>query len=382
MEPQRHYHTLVHLDELLRHLRDFELSPTGAKIQPLSDKDAVLFALFFHDIVYDPTAKDNEEQSATLFTDFAAGTLSAYILQTKTHMNVSESAPFDLRCFLDMDLAILGAPKERYLRYADEIRAEYRHVPHDLFCKGRGAVLRTFLGHSRLYKTAFFHEKLEVRARTNLQWEITRLRSPELSAVRLTITDTAEIKKLEGTLRRDSLKLNEVDATYCIACNMDLSLCFKDRTSNQIIAYVLTTVVDDETVGYSMQQRQLHEPCGKHLLLHSLVTLPEQRHRGLALALVNTIITLAADRGISRITTWCPKGLVNLFLPVGFVQVREVLDVPCIIQPPSDALAKSVVSNNSIASNNSNSSFSSPAAALLGPETSVTVELSLNLCGF
>jgi predicted metal-dependent HD superfamily phosphohydrolase/GNAT superfamily N-acetyltransferase len=359
MEPQRHYHTLVHLDELLAHFHGFENFLARNQKEAFSDRDSILFTLFFHDVVYDPRAKDNEEQSAALFAEFAKQALAdslidkvvSYILQTKTHMNVLASAPLELLGFLDMDLAILGAPKERYIRYADEIRAEYKHIPHDLFCKGRSAVLKSFLG-QRLYKTTYFYEKLEQRARMNIQWEIMRLRSPELSACRLTITDTPELKKLEASLRRDSLKLNDVDVTYCAVVNMDLSLCYKDR-ADRIISYILTTVVEDENVGYSLQQRELHEPCGSHLLLHSLVTVPDQRHRGLAMALVNHIITLAAERHMTRITTWCPKDVAGLFLALGFTQLREVPEVPCTV--------------SSAASDTRNSS--------------VTVEVSLNLLG-
>src|SRR5262245_18351172 len=57
-EPQRHYHTLRHLDEVLRtvgKLRDY-----------CHDPAAVELAVWFHDAVYDPRGQDNEARSAQL----------------------------------------------------------------------------------------------------------------------------------------------------------------------------------------------------------------------------------------------------------------------------------------------------------------------------
>src|SRR5688500_8213618 len=54
----RHYHTLTHLENLLN-----QLSPHQTVV---NDWDAVLFALYYHDIVYNVTKKDNEERSAEL----------------------------------------------------------------------------------------------------------------------------------------------------------------------------------------------------------------------------------------------------------------------------------------------------------------------------
>jgi hypothetical protein len=63
-EPQRAYHTLSHIDALLALVRD--------RRAELKSPEAVSFAVWFHDIVYDPTAHDNEDRSAKLWADFAA----------------------------------------------------------------------------------------------------------------------------------------------------------------------------------------------------------------------------------------------------------------------------------------------------------------------
>src|SRR5688500_10382350 len=55
---KRHYHNLFHLYHLLGQLlsvREF-----------ITNWDAVLFALYYHDVVYDVLKKNNEEKSALL----------------------------------------------------------------------------------------------------------------------------------------------------------------------------------------------------------------------------------------------------------------------------------------------------------------------------
>ena len=100
----RYYHTLDHLENML-----FELQRVRPEIK---DWDVVLFALFYHDIVYSPTGTANEEKSAGV----AATCLSQIafpveriekckttILATKSH---NESADPDINYFTEADLAI------------------------------------------------------------------------------------------------------------------------------------------------------------------------------------------------------------------------------------------------------------------------------------
>ncbi|CUF87250.1 Hypothetical protein, putative, partial [Bodo saltans] len=196
LEPQRHYHTLRHVQELLQQMDLVE--------SEIENPHAVLLMIFYHDVIYDPTAKDNEDKSAELFDQLVltckglipekiATLVRDGIMFTKHHMNCPTWAHKDIKHFLDMDIAILGANKERYVEYMRQIRQEYRHVPHDVFGKARAAVLQTFLTVSRLYKTDFFFNKYEAIARSNLQYEISVLTTPEVASGRLTISDVAEV---------------------------------------------------------------------------------------------------------------------------------------------------------------------------------------------
>ena len=170
-EPQRHYHTWAHVEALLGHYRRW--------VRYLNRPGPVLWALYWHDAVYDPRAKDNEEQSARLLEREAAGHLSPHdidfaatiIRATATH-TLPEGLPAqdaeDLALFLDMDLSILGAPEAVYDRYERDIRAEYAFVPDEAYRAGRGAILRGFLSRPRLYFTDIAHAEWDAAARANL----------------------------------------------------------------------------------------------------------------------------------------------------------------------------------------------------------------------
>jgi predicted metal-dependent HD superfamily phosphohydrolase len=172
----RFYHNLRHVASLLRLLADFE--------HGVGDYDAVRFAAWFHDVVYDTRRDDNEESSA----EFAAralrelgapaetaGRVVEMILATKGHSAGGLSR--DGLLFLDADLSILGAPADTYARYGRAIREEYSWVPDSLYRRGRGDVLRGFLGRSRLYYTDEMFGRLEGRARVNMSLEVETLSS-------------------------------------------------------------------------------------------------------------------------------------------------------------------------------------------------------------
>ncbi|MEO1965746.1 hypothetical protein [Hyphomonas sp.] len=170
-EPQRHYHTWAHVEALLGHYRRW--------VRYLNRPGPVLWALYWHDAVYDPRAKDNEEQSARLLEREAAGHLSPHdidfaatiIRATATHTvpeGLLTQDAEDLALFLDMDLSILGAPEAVYDRYEQDIRAEYAFVPDEAYRAGRGAILTGFLSRPRLYFTDIAHAEWDAAARANL----------------------------------------------------------------------------------------------------------------------------------------------------------------------------------------------------------------------
>jgi predicted metal-dependent HD superfamily phosphohydrolase len=175
--PDRHYHNLEHLDEMFR---------VAGRLATISDDTAPLhLAIWFHDAVYDPRAKDNEPRSADLAVDLLgpigvpASALERVVRMIRATAHRPGDPPpgdRDTSILLDADLAILGAPEERYARYAADIRKEYAWVPDADYRKGRAAVLEAFLTRPRIYCNDLLFQEIEGRARANLRAEVAALR--------------------------------------------------------------------------------------------------------------------------------------------------------------------------------------------------------------
>lgn len=176
-ESHRHYHNLEHIAEVLK--------VAGKLIGLASQPDAILLSAWYHDAIYDPRAKDNEERSADLaIRELAvAGVCGELIDKTaaliRATAHTDEPADdIDTHILLDADLAILAAEARRYQRYADDIRKEYAWVSDADYRTGRAQVLGSFLKRPRIYRTALMFEVGEQAARTNMAAEIERLTSP------------------------------------------------------------------------------------------------------------------------------------------------------------------------------------------------------------
>lgn len=169
----RRYHNLAHLEKMTAELE-------GVR-EEIDDFAAIVFAIVYHDAVYNATKKDNEEKSAELARK-RLGTLSyspgsvervvAHILATKSH---HKSEDHDTNLFTDADLSVLGAPWEAYREYYQQIRKEYAIYPDLLYKPGRRKVLQHFLDLPAIFKTETFHKRYEGQARENLFRELETL---------------------------------------------------------------------------------------------------------------------------------------------------------------------------------------------------------------
>ncbi|RQR71138.1 MULTISPECIES: hypothetical protein [unclassified Burkholderia] len=166
-EPARHYHTLVHVRRCLRHLdlaRDAIPAP-----------DAVELALWFHDVIFVPGAKDNEQRSADWFRHQAGGRIRAcdpvcaMILAT-THAGIA--AQPDTRFTCDIDLAALGASRSRFREDGRRLRAERPDLDDRAYDFHERTILRGLLVRPRIYLTEFFYARCERQARRNLSWRL------------------------------------------------------------------------------------------------------------------------------------------------------------------------------------------------------------------
>ena len=174
-EPHRAYHNLAHV---LDCLEQFETAK-----QLTHDPLAVELAIWYHDSVYDPRAKDNEESSAQLATkvgnelelaDSLKRRATNLILATKKHDGSLEQ---DTAVMVDIDLSIFGQESKRFDEYENQIGQEYNWVSQSEYVVGRTAVLKTFLARPSIYTTGFFHNKYEQQARENLNRSILKLQN-------------------------------------------------------------------------------------------------------------------------------------------------------------------------------------------------------------
>ncbi|MGD1890374.1 MAG: hypothetical protein ACFB15_07235 [Cyclobacteriaceae bacterium] len=169
----RHYHNLAHLSYMADHTVKYQ--------NKLSDSDIVLFSIFYHDIVYDVTRKDNEKKSADLARERLSqlGVPNNKITQCDTQIIATQkhapSNDADTNYLLDFDLAILGESPTVYQEYTRKIRKEYAIYPGFLYRRGRKKVLQHFLAMDRIFKTDIFYENYEPPARANLKAELESL---------------------------------------------------------------------------------------------------------------------------------------------------------------------------------------------------------------
>ena len=172
-DKKRHYHTLLHLENLLNQLTEVK--------DKIVNWETVLFTLYYHDIVYNALQSDNEEKSAELaekrmkqisVPDNNIDNCKVQILATKKHL---ESFVLDTNYFIDADLSILGLSEDVYTDYSKKVRLEYLYYPSVIYIKGRIQVLKHFLNQDSLYKTQYFKNKFEEQARININKEISTL---------------------------------------------------------------------------------------------------------------------------------------------------------------------------------------------------------------
>jgi predicted metal-dependent HD superfamily phosphohydrolase len=165
----RHYHTIIHLNNLLQ-----QLTPHASTF---TNWHVVVLAIAYHDAIYNVLKKNNEEKSADLATTRLGTILPSHeiqacrqlILATKAH---ETSTDLEVNLFTDADLSILGAPPQIYNTYTLQIRKEYSIYPDLVYNPGRKKVLAHFLNMASIFKSEQFRSLYEKQARTNLQEEL------------------------------------------------------------------------------------------------------------------------------------------------------------------------------------------------------------------
>ncbi|WP_206245264.1 HD domain-containing protein [Novosphingobium terrae] len=170
-EAHRHYHTLRHIDLMLRQL------PVDHAHAP-----EMIAATLFHDIIYDPTRSDNEELSLAMFQSAASRLATpkpldeplvfAMILATKSHHFRDDNPEGEaINHLLKADLSILWHPDPQvYAWYAAGVRKEYAFVPEDRFQAARTKILQQ-LRHDLLNSKQITDTETKTMT-LNIAWEL------------------------------------------------------------------------------------------------------------------------------------------------------------------------------------------------------------------
>ena len=162
----RRYHTLTHLSACLRELDQHRsLAEHPGEVE---------MALWYHDAIYRPWRRDNEQRSA----DWAerdmrrsgagvevAARVHALVMAT---LHDAVDLTSDAALVVDVDLSILGQTPTVYDQFEREVRQEYWFVSHLRFAAARVGILRGILARPRIFHFAPFRERYESRARENL----------------------------------------------------------------------------------------------------------------------------------------------------------------------------------------------------------------------
>lgn len=137
-EPHRHYHNIQHLDDILSLIcRDRNRYHTR-------DNICMALAALFHDAVYEPLSKTNEEASADLMRQFCSKAYSAsdidfvekMILHTKDHTQPADD--WIIARFLDYDInGLLYGDVGSLLSAERRIFKEFQMVPYPIYIRHR-----------------------------------------------------------------------------------------------------------------------------------------------------------------------------------------------------------------------------------------------------
>lgn len=169
-----YYHNLLHIQQVLGIVNILE--PLA---QNLPD---IQIAAWFHDVIYDSQANNNEERSAAYADTYlkklkipitTVNHVVRMILSTKNHITTPDD--IDNQILLDADLSILGSEESEYKKYAQAISLEYSWVADAEYRIGRKRVLESFLQRERLYFTDQAFQMLELKARANIKTELSNL---------------------------------------------------------------------------------------------------------------------------------------------------------------------------------------------------------------
>jgi predicted metal-dependent HD superfamily phosphohydrolase len=164
-EPGRHYHTIGHVNHCLGQAR--------LMAELLPDVNALDLAIWFHDCVYDPLARDNEARSAALFRELAAPVMKPSLVHDVERLVLVTQAgqaprQADESYMVDIDLSSFGLPWDLFLADSLAVRAERPHLSDNQYAVQQALFLNGLLERESVFSTEFFRVRYEDVARSNI----------------------------------------------------------------------------------------------------------------------------------------------------------------------------------------------------------------------
>ena len=173
-EPHRYYHTGQHIDHCLK---QFDLAH-----HEMDDADAIEMALWFHDIEYDPKARDNEYQSAERFKQIAHGAMDPALEEQiyrliMITMHTDAPTGVDEQYIVDIDLSSFGLPWDEFVHDSKNVHKEYSHLSTEEFVRRNRRFLQSLLDRPKIFFTEFYRKRYEHIARDNISKQLLHLDS-------------------------------------------------------------------------------------------------------------------------------------------------------------------------------------------------------------
>ncbi|MEU4364350.1 hypothetical protein [Promicromonospora sp. NPDC023987] len=184
-DEHRHFHNLRHLAAVLHRVDELA--------EETHEPDLVRLAAWYHGAVFSSEKKvaeasqggEQSTASAILAHDElidlgvparAADRVAALVNAIVRH--APDPADFDAAVLNDADLAMLAAEPQRYKEYKSAVRAEYAHIPTDVYLQARIRVIERLLARKSLFLSPM-GAAWEAPARQNLDMELHRLRKEQ-----------------------------------------------------------------------------------------------------------------------------------------------------------------------------------------------------------
>ena len=165
-EPHRRYHDLCHVNFCLKQL--------DRAASMLDEHDAAEMSIWYHDVIYEPGGRDNETRSAGFFAWYAVDRFSDDFVANVRHLILATAHPDvveqgDAWYITDIDLSSFALPWEDFQRDNAALREEQQDMSDADFDAGKRWFLTNLLERPRIYRTDFFYDLCEERARDNIR---------------------------------------------------------------------------------------------------------------------------------------------------------------------------------------------------------------------